>query len=192
MNEAIDYSVELVAQTGDWSSGDDQQAYAAHMGAGYTFTDVSYTPRLGIEYNFSTGDDDPTDGKVETLDNLFPTNHINYGYMDRFSWRNIHNIRLSASAKPTEKLTVKADLHFFWLDDSNDAWYNAGGGVIRPGTPGADDFVGEEIDLTAKYKLNKHVALQAGYSHFFAADFVEDTGSDDDADWAYFQTVFTF
>ena len=192
MNESIDYSVELVAQTGDLPGGVDQEAYAAHFGVGYTFKDVSYAPRVGIEYNFSTGDDDPTDDKNETLDNLFPTNHLHYGYMDLFSWRNIHNIRLSASAKPLEKLTVKCDLHFFWLDETDDAWFNAGGGVIRPATPGADDFVGEEIDLTAKYKLNKHVAFQAGYSHFFAADFVEDTGSDDDADWAYFQTVLSF
>jgi hypothetical protein len=32
----------------------------------------------------------------------------------------------------------------------------------------------------------------AGYSHFFAEDFVDDTGSDDDADWAFIQTAFNF
>lgn len=191
-NEAIDYSVELIAQIGDLPAGVDQEAFAAHVGAGYTFKNNPHTPRLGIEYNFSTGDDDPADGDKETLDNLFPTNHLHYGYMDLFSLRNIHNLRLSASAKPVEKVTVKADLHFFWLDDTSDAWYNAGGGVVRPATPGADDFVGEEIDLTAIYKHNTHLAFMAGYSHFFAGDFVEDTGTDDDADWLYLQATFSF
>ena len=191
-NEAIDYSVELVAQVGDAADGGDQEAYAAHVAAGYTFKAHPYTPRLGIEYNFSTGDNDPNDGDNETLDNLFPTNHLHYGHMDLFSWRNIHNVRLSASAKPIDKLTVKGDLHFFWLDDTSDAWYNAGGGVVRPATPGADDFVGEELDLTAIYKFNKHLTFMAGYSHFFAGDFVEDTGPSDDADWVYIQTAFAF
>lgn len=190
--EAIDYSVELVAQTGDLAGGVDQEAYAAHVAAGYTFKNNPYTPRLGIEYNFSTGDDDPDDGDNETFDNLFPTNHLHYGYMDLFSWRNIHNLRLSASGKPMEKLTLKCDLHFFWLDDTSDAWYNAGGGIVRPATPGADDFVGEELDLTAIYKVNRHLVLMAGYSHFFPGGFVEDTGPDDDADWLYLQTTFSF
>jgi hypothetical protein len=192
-NEAVDYSVELVGQLGDAANNEDQEAFAAHFGAGYTFADKDYKPRLGVEYNFSSGDDDPDDGDNNTLDNLYPTNHIHYGSMDRFSWRNMHNIKLSASAKPTEKLTVKCDLHFFWLDDTDDAWYNAGGGVIRAGgTPGADDYVGEELDLTIKYKYNKHLTIMAGYSHFFAEDFVDDTGSDDDADWAFIQTAFNF
>jgi hypothetical protein len=192
MNEAIDYGVELVGQTGDLPGGVDQEAFAAHFGVGYTFKDASWAPRVGIAYNFSPGDDDPTDGDNNTFDNLYPTNHLYYGHMDRFSWRNMHDIRLSVSAKPMKKLTVKADLHFLWLDETDDAWYNAGGGVIRPATPGADDFVGEELDLTVKYKLNQHVAFAAGYSHFFAGDFVDDSGADDDADWAFLQTVLSF
>lgn len=52
---------------------------------------------------------------------------MHYGYMDLFSRRNIHNVGLSASAKPIDKLTVKGDLHFFWFDDTSDAWYNAAG-----------------------------------------------------------------
>jgi hypothetical protein len=191
-NDAIDYSIELVGQTGDLPDSVDQEAFAAHFGGGYTFKNHAWTPRIGLEYNYSTGDDDPTDGDNETFDNLYPTNHLHYGYMDRFSWRNMHDFAIRAKAKPMEKLTIKCDLHFFWLDDADDAWYNAGGGVIRPGTPGADEFVGEEIDLVASYKYNKNLSFSAGYSHFFAGDFVDDTGSDDDADWLFFQTVYSF
>jgi len=39
----------------------------------------------------------PRDGKHQTFENLFPTNHKLYGYMDFVGWRNIHNPRLSAA-----------------------------------------------------------------------------------------------
>lgn len=68
----------------------DHEALAASVGGGYTCAKTFGTPRLGLEYNFSSGDHDPTDGKNETLDNLFPTNHKHYGYMDFLGWRNIH------------------------------------------------------------------------------------------------------
>ena len=191
-SQAVDYAVELAIQTGDAPAGRDQEAFAAHAGGGYTFKKCAATPRLGIEYNYSTGDDDPADGKNETFDNLFPTNHLHYGYMDLFSWRNLHNLRLSASAKPIEKLTLKCDVHFFWLDEAADGWRSASGAVIRPGKAGADDFVGEEIDLTLSYAFNNHLSFQAGYSHFFPGEFVDETGPDDDADWVYLQTTFTF
>jgi hypothetical protein len=36
------------------------------------------------------------------------------------------------------------------------------------------------------------MTIMGGYSHFFAGDFVDDTGADEDADWAFIQTSFSF
>ena len=68
---------------------------------GYTFADTYATPRLALEYNYASGDSNPTDGNHGTFDNLYPTNHKFYGYGDYMSWQNMHNLRLSLSAKPT-------------------------------------------------------------------------------------------
>jgi hypothetical protein len=44
--------------------------------------------------------------------------------------------------------------------------------------------------------VTPYAALQGGYGHFFAGDYVKDTfrpvGGATDADWAYLQVVFTF
>ena len=57
-----------------------------------------------------------------------------------------------------------------------------------------EDDLGQEIDLTVSYNLFKNFGVVAGYSHFFADDFIEDTGAgvDRGSDWAYLQTTLSF
>ncbi len=190
----VDYDAELAFQTGDFSEGIDQKALAFHAGAGYTLKQITGTPRFGFQYNFATGDSDPNDAENNTFDNLFPTNHIHYGYIDFMSWRNMHNVKIESSVKPFEKFLLKGDLHFFWLKTVRDAWYNAGGGVIRRLAHDLDasTSLGREIDITAKYTHNSHFNVMAGYSCFLAGSFVEATGPSDNPSWIYLMTVFPF
>lgn len=186
-----DWEIELAGQVGDFR-GDDHAAFATHASLGYTF-EAPWTPRVGLGHSYATGDDDPNDGDHETFDNLFPTNHGLYGQMDLFSWRNGHDIELQGVANPTEALTLICETHVFILDEAEtDAWYNAGGAVLRRGAATADSYVGNELDLRATYHFNKWFSLAGGYSHFFAGSFVSDTGEDDDADWGYIQGTLTF
>ncbi|MDP8245084.1 MAG: alginate export family protein [Candidatus Hinthialibacter antarcticus] len=187
----IDWEIEIVGQLGDFR-GLDHSAFASHVELGYS-PEMAWSPRFAIAHNYATGDDDAGDGDHGTFDNLYPTNHLHYGQMDRNSWRNGHDIELEASVKPLEKLKVVSEVHFFILDESeDDAWYNAGGGVIRAGAPGADSYIGTEFDLSLSYQVCDNFAVGGGYSHFFAGAFIDDTGDDDDADWGYIQATVTF
>ena len=87
---------------------------------------------------------------------------------------------------------IRADIHAFWRANTNDALYNAGGGVVRPGAAGTSSQVGQEIDLTAVYKIDRHLTMQGGYSIFFAGDFLEESGPSSNMHWFYLQTVFRF
>ena len=190
----FDYDGEFAFQTGD-VKGRDLTAFAAHVGTGYTF-DIPWTPRLGAEYNFASGDSDPLDREVETFQNLFPTNHKFYGYADFFSWQNIHDAAISLKAQPVKKVTTQLDYHAFWLANTDDSWYRANGvATVRPLTPAAraaDNYVGSEIDFTVTWNVRKEVAIQAGYSHFFAGSYLGETGAQDDADFGYLQATVTF
>lgn len=161
----------------------DQSAYLVVAQGGYTFADLSMAPRLGLEYAFSSGDSDPFDDKHETLDNLFHTNHKFYGYMDFVALQNIHDLRASLLLKPIAKLNVAIEGHGFWLADTHDSFYNVGG-VARGGTaatpgtgygvnPGYHNFVGTEIDLIATYAVTRFAQLEAGYGHFFAGNYIQ-------------------
>lgn len=184
------------------SAGDslEHSAFALEGRAGYTFEDLSWKPRLGLEYSLASGDTDPNDDKNESFLNLFPTNHKFYGYMDMFAWKNIHNPSVSLKFAPDPKITVQIDGHGFWLFTNEDAWYRANAVTqVRPvnaAARDADPFIGTEVDLTVGYTPVKWLRFLAGYSHFFAGEYLADTaagaGGDDDADFAYVQAIIAF
>jgi len=190
----FDYESEFAFQTGK-VKGKDLTAFAVHAGVGYTF-DAAWTPRVGVEYNYGSGDDNPLDGDIQTFQNLFPTNHKFYGQMDVFSWQNMHDAGLIFKVAPTKKLAAKAELHAFWLASTDDVWYRANGSTaVRPLTPmarAASNYAGTEADFTLTYAATKWLSLEAGYSHFWAGDYLKDTGASDDADFGYVQATLNF
>ena len=212
-----DYSAELAGQLGSINiplpevgpRRLDHEALAASVSAGYTWTKAFGTPRLGLESNFASGDRDPTDGKNETFENLFPTNHRLYGYMDFVGWRNIHNPRLSASARPTRSVLLTLDYHLFWLADTHDFFYPEAGpgrgssGPAIPGEPASygrnprfNSFIGTEMDLDITWSITPWAVVRAGYGHFFTGDYVRSSlsavGGATDADWVYLQATVSF
>ena len=207
----FDYTIEGAYQFGTWqattvSAELDQDAYAFMANVGYSFPDVFGKPRVALEYAFGSGDSNPNDGKHETFDNLYPTNHKFYGYMDFFSWQNLHDVRAMISLKPTTRLSLAVEGHMFWVADTADNIYNAGGvgrgagataGTGFGRNPGYDSYLGSEVDVIAGYAVNKFINLEAGYGHFFVGDYIKQTWSSPttgstDADWVYLQTVIRF
>jgi hypothetical protein len=190
-----DYTAEMAFQTGQ-VSGRDLTAFAGHWEVGYNFIACLWKPRIGLQYNYATGDDNPADTKIQTFQNLYPTNHLFYGYMDTTGWINMHNPQLNISVMPTPKLKLMLDYHAYWNASNDDAWYRVNGvtrvRTLNAAARNASSFRGHEIDFTASCKLNAHVGFMGGYSHFFAGNYLADTGASDDANFAYVQVQFDF
>lgn len=186
-----DYCLDLIGQFGNFydprpgapQTQLDQMAYAAIVQGGYTFKEAWGTPRLGVEFAYSSGDKDPFDDKHQTLDNLYPTNHKFYGYMDFFSLQNVQDLRLIFQIKPTPRLSLAIEGHAFWLANTSDSFYNVGG-VARGGAnptpagngygvnPNYSNFVGNELDVVAGYALTRYAQVEAGYGHFFTGSYI--------------------
>ncbi len=196
--EAIDYTIESHVQVGNYGT-QNQEAWAFAGKAGYTLKNVAWTPRIGFEYDYASGDSDATDGEHETFDNLYPTNHWAgiYGFADLVSWQNMHDFRGQVKVSPTKKMTAQVDYHYFMLAEEGDGWYLANAtlaSATRPtgGYDTRDDELAQEVDLTVSYDLYKNVKILAGYSYFAAGDWIENNIGDTDTNWAYLQTTVTF
>jgi Alginate export len=202
-----DYGWEAAYQFGElWtadrrSPGLDHRAFALHARGGYTWTQAAWRSRLGLEYNYASGDGDPSDGESGSFQNLFPSNFGPYGYVDAFAWRNMHNARLHFTFEPAEAVKAEVSYHAFWLADTEDYWFRSNGtAALRTRTPagadvrtiGASNFAGHEIDLALTWTVTRNLSVLVGYSHFFAGDYLKDTGASDDADFAYLQATFAF
>ncbi len=187
---ALDYDLEGAFQIGEVGAGD-VSAFMVAAQVGYTLADVATKPRLHLGFDYASGDDSPG-GDVETFNQLFPLGHAFFGYIDTVGRQNIIDVSSGVTIKPTKKLTVRGDAHFFWRASDSDALFNAGGGVARASAPGASSFVGVELDLTVQYAISRHASGLLGYSRFFAGDFIDDTGANDDIGFLYAQLQYTF
>jgi len=210
-----DYVLESAYQFGDFQDRRlpgaprlDHRAYMVVVNAGYTFANAWATPRLALEYCYGSGDSNPTNGTHETFENLFPTNHKFYGYMDFISLQNIHNLRGIFQLKPLPRLSLAAEAHGFWLADTHDNFYNVGGaprgGVAATPTgngygvnPNYGAFVGSEVDIIAGYAVTRFAQIEAGYGHFFVGDYIKRSLSNPafgsrDADYVYLQGTLNF
>lgn len=176
----------------------DQEAWAVHAELGYTCKPHPLKPRLAVEYNFATGDEDPLDGSNNTFDQLFPTNHVPWGIMDFIGWKNMHSVAPRLSWVQCKDLKITTEWHFFWLDEEqNDAWYDSAGRAFRnAGGKDVSSFLGHEFNIHATYKISEQLEMETGYGHFFAGQYAADTapigGGSDDADFVYLMTTYKF
>lgn len=188
---ALDYDIEGGPQFGHMA-GDDILAAYLSAELGYTF-DFFGKPRLSIGYDYASGDDNPGDGEVNTFDQLFPTGHLWFGYADVLGRQNINAGNVTLAFNPHPDVKVWGSWHLFCLADSNDAAYNVGGAPFRRSAGGnAGSYLGNEIDITVSWQIEKHTSLLAGYSWFMPGDFIENTGLSKDVHFIYAGVEFKF
>ena len=187
-------------------------AYAGALQAGVTLP-VPMQPRIGGEINIASGDGDATacangatsgtsngagcNGTANTFEQLYPTNHILFGYMDLFAWRNMVSYGGNFQMRPTKNSHFEIWGNVFRRQSTGDNWYRAAQNVYFANTAATTSAsLGQEIDVvyTMFFKDNK-VGWQIGYGHFFPGQFVEQaTGQNNPAgqDWGYTQVHVNF
>lgn len=194
----LDYEVEAAGQFGKTPVGADEldhRAAAAHAEVGWTFA-PAWKPRIMAEFNYASGDKDPTDGENQTFNNLFPTNHLHYGYADFFNWSNQISVAAGFEAQPLSGMTVWSKAYWFRLAEEKDAWRNAGGVVLARDTTGrAGREVGFEFDVGTTVNVNRHLNVELGYALFDGGEFTgarRPPGQGETAQFFWAQAVLKF
>jgi len=185
------YSVENAWQAGK-RGPDGHRAVAFVATTGYAWGG-RWKPRLGIEYDFATGDNASKDGRSREFNNLFPTNHPFYGYADLIGLRNMHDFRGTAAVSLHPRVQLEFDYHHFLLASPRGPWKDARGrllGLDPAGLSGRD--IGQELDFTFRLPVQQHLHLLGGYSLFLPGRFAERTRGPEPHRFAYIQTTVRF
>lgn len=143
-----------------------------------------------LAFDYSSGDESPG-GDVGTFDPLFQTRHRHLGYQDFIGRFNIMDFRPRIDFGIGDRTSLSVVQHVFWRTETEDALYNVAGGVIADGGVGTDKFVGSELDLTLKYRIDRHLVFQPGYSRFFTGSFLNNSGLGQDVNWFYTMLTYT-
>jgi hypothetical protein len=140
---------------------------------GVTFNQVPWSPTLKGLFWWGSGDDNPTDGEINTVTTLFPLGHAYWGLIDNFNGANLLDYSVQASVKPAEKWDFLAAWHWFDKAQTNDFTYNIANAPLGPtGTP---RHLGNELDLVATYTVNANLNVQAGYFWFWYGNAITQT-----------------
>jgi len=170
----FDYGIEMALQRGSLGT-DDISAWAGHWQMRETFPGRTAAKLTG-EYNFASGDKDPTDNVRGTFDQLYPTPHDKTGLADQIGWKNVHHARAGFEVTPFKGFPVTTNYHSWWLAEDRDAIYNVGNAVVgRVATGAADRHVGQELDVQVSRALTPQLQAAAGYAHIFTGPFLKET-----------------
>lgn len=198
---AFDYTFESAVQFGESRASlrDTRNlnhlAHFHHLTVGYTF-DVLASPRVALQYDYASGDENPDDGSNERFDTLFGARRFEWGptgIYGPFARANLHTPGIRIQAQPHERVTTFVAYRGYWLASDQDAWVP---NRVRNGTGRANDFVGSQIELRVRFKLIPgNVMLEAGYAHLFAGDFIDEAPNSNrqgDSDYVYTQISLDF
>ena len=167
----------------------EHSAWMIHGEIGYNFK----RGNLNLAYSFASGDSDPSDTQHGTFDNLYPSNHPYYGYMDFFSLQNVQNLELRYSKQVERGTRIYIGWNTFWLsEEDTDAWYHAGLAPVRVATKNVSPYVGKEIDVALQVPLfSGRLALLTGVSAFFAGSYLKDLELNKNALFYYVNMTYT-
>ena len=174
----------------------DIEAYAFHIDGGITLP-VPMQPRLSAEYNTASGN--KADGKKwGNFDQLYPTNHIHFGYMDNQSWKNMNHLAFGLQLRPSKDSHFEVTGHLFSLMEAGDNWYGASQKAqsFANGNGATSDQIGEEIDVvyTHFFTPGNHVAWQLGAGVFLPGTRLDQAagGNAVEQTWGYTQLWVNF
>lgn len=204
-NPAFRYEIEGAYEFGEVNQGA-SQGRDADINASMFVVELGYQPKQptalasglvnlkGIEIglDYASGDDSPG-GNVQTFDPMFPNRYDFLGFQDRIGRFNILDLRPRVDFRlgSTDDVRFSLAQHAFWRPERQDALYSPAGGVVAKGGKQTDKFAGTETDVTLKYQVDRHLAIQTGYSHFFTGDFLNNSGLSQDLDWFYWMMSYT-
>jgi hypothetical protein len=173
----FDWDLEAMNQTGR-IGGESIEAWAFGSLAGYSFADVSLTPRLGIQFDGASGDDNPHDRQLGTFNPLFPNGY--YVTLAGYTgYVNFIHIKPSLTLHPNDKLKLMFAVAGQWRETTADAVYNQPEVPVAgtAGQPGR--YTGTYGQFRADYALNSNTAVALEIVHFAVGSAIRRAGGHD-------------
>lgn len=171
---AREWDLEAKLQFGDFEGGD-IRAWSVNALLRYTFEHTPYRPHLELQFNASSGDDDPEDPNLGTYNPMFPTGEY-FGDIGLFGPGNIINLRPMAGLQLGSRWGVIGALGFYWRQRPEDGIYGVALNLLRPAGDSDERYVGAIAELMVNYSVNRNLSFRGNDSVFEPGDFIEDTG----------------
>ncbi len=189
-NGAWYWNAEAAAQRGTFA-GYRSEAWGVGAETGYRFRNAPLRPEIAVTADIVSGDGDPNDRKLGTLNPLFPNGKY-FGALSPIGPRNLIHLRPSTTIHPRKDIAVSLTGVAYWRESVHDGIYAIPGFLVRSGKTSGARFIGKQVELAASWQATPKLNLTASLSAFDPGPFVRDTGPARTIKMVGAQTTFRF
>lgn len=142
---------------------------------GRRFPELPLKPELALTTDVASGDKDPDDGKLQTLNPLFPRGKY-FGALTPIGPRNLIHVRPSTTLHPVNGVAVSLTGVAYWRESRRDGIYNIPGFLVRSGRNATERFIGKQAELAIAWQATPELNLSGQISAFDPGAFIRATG----------------
>jgi hypothetical protein len=175
--DGFDWDAEAMGQLGTIGSKDIRAWYLGAI-AGYTFKELAWSPRLGLQFDIASGNSDPHGGTLGTFNPLFPNGYY-FALAGYTGFPNTIHLKPSLTVHPTPASRLMLAVARQWRQTTADAVYTQPN-IPVPGTAGQPDgYTGTYVHLRLDWLLTRNLSFAVEAVHFAVGDAIRRAGGRD-------------
>jgi hypothetical protein len=177
------YEVEALLQRGDTGGLTsntarrdlEHRAEFIHLEFGYAF-DLPWTPNLMFQYDYASGDEDPTDTSNERLSTLFGARRFDFGPTGIYGLvarGNLDAPGVRLTLRPAQRWQTMFSYRRMRLAEARDAWVGSG---WRDASGAAGRSIGRQLEGSFLWSvIPDRLSIDTGFAYWWAGRFAEQT-----------------
>lgn len=177
----VDFDIEGALRRGDRRASSlatdrndlDVKASTLHVAVGYS-PDNPWGLRVSLDYDYASGDRDPSDGTYEQYERLFGARRTDLGNTSLFGPWTPANLRAPGGrieVAPHPRWDARIAYKAGFLAEPKDVWTVA---RLRDPSGASGRFIGHTLDARARYRFNDpDLSAEVGGSVFVPGDFAK-------------------
>lgn len=189
-NGSFHWNLEGAYQRGTFA-GRRSEGWGTGFETGYRFQAAPLHPEIALTADIVSGDNDPKDGKLGTLNPLFPNGKY-FGALSPIGPRNLIHVRPSTTLHPHKDVAISLTGVAYWRESTHDGIYAIPGFLVRSGKDSDARFIGKEAELAVSWQANATLNFTASASAFDPGPFIQETGEAKTIKMLGAQTTFRF
>jgi hypothetical protein len=171
----FDWDLEAVGQTGQIANSD-IRSWAVGSLAEYTFADIDWSPRLGVQVDAASGDKNPHDNVLQTFNPLFPNGYY-FTFASYTGYVNLIHVKPSVTLHPTKSLSLMLATAGQWRQTTPDAVFTQPN-IPVPGTAGEPGrYTGTYGQLRLDWAMTPYSSFAVETVHFAVGNVIRRAGA---------------
>lgn len=181
------FNNEAIFQFGSFGNG--------NISAWTISTDISYklpgshNKKIGLKAEIISGDNDPSDGDLQTFNALYPRGGY-FGLLAVIGPANLIDVHPSFKMSLNDRWNLSLDWDFFWRHRLSDGIYFPSGRLNLASDSSNERFIGHQPGVQLSYVANRFLELEASCFLFIAGDHIDQVS--DGSNFSQFGTSINF